>query len=104
MAAQSEKAKLWQMIRSQHPALAKALQEARDRTDGQVVVDGYPARTQRWLMNSLKKANPALASLLIDTVFPDKSFWETVSKPQVTIATDDLIDALLAAEGLAEAA
>jgi hypothetical protein len=104
MVAQSDKAILWQTIRAKHPALAKALQDARNRTDGQVMVDGYPAKTQRWIMGALEASNPALATLLKETVFPDKEFWDTVCNPTVTIATEDLIDALLAAEGLAKAA
>jgi len=101
MPLQTEKTRLWQTIRVNHPELARAFKE---RTDDHVAIDCYPVATNRWLMTAIEHANPALAALLIDTVLPDREYCATFCKPSVSVAVNDLISALLAYEGLAEAA
>lgn len=104
MGRQIDKAGLWALIRKQHPEFAKALKDSNSAGDEQVAVEGYPARTDRWLMTALDRENPALATLLRERVLPDMDLFSAIGRPVATVAIADLIEALLAFEGRRQAA
>jgi hypothetical protein len=104
MGHQMDKAGLWAMIRKQHPEFAQALKASKSMGDANVAVNGYPKRTEQWLMNALERENVALATLLKEEILPAMEVFAAIGEPVASVAIDELITALLAFEGRQEAA
>lgn len=95
MATNDERVALWTTIRSEHPALAQALQAARRLDRDTVAIDAYPASTEGWVWSAIETQNPALAKLITEKMKPLKLQFEGPGT-HIEVATEDLINALVA--------